>query len=91
LINDFEEDEIVAVLAHEVGHYKRKQHYFNLSASILLTGLTLLFYQYFKTPQRYFAIGRFTSQVFHAALIGCVELLYSPNTENTGLIMTFMS
>ncbi len=41
LIDDLEEDEIVAVLAHEVGHYKRKHIIFNLTASILLTGLTL--------------------------------------------------
>ena len=41
LINDLEEDEIVAVLAHEVGHYKRKHIIFNLFTSILLTGFTL--------------------------------------------------
>src|SRR5690554_4872656 len=41
LINDLEEDEIVAVLAHEVGHYKRKHVIFNLTASIALTGFTL--------------------------------------------------
>jgi STE24 endopeptidase len=38
LINDLEDDEIVAVLAHEVGHYKRKHIIFNLVRSILLTG-----------------------------------------------------
>ena len=31
LINDLEEEEIVAVLAHEVGHYKRKHIVFNLT------------------------------------------------------------
>ena len=41
LINDLDEDEIVAVLAHEVGHYKKKHIIFNLITSILLTGLTL--------------------------------------------------
>ncbi|MDO1498947.1 M48 family metalloprotease, partial [Winogradskyella maritima] len=41
LINDLEEEEIVAVLAHEVGHYKRKHIIFNLASSILLTGLML--------------------------------------------------
>ena len=41
LINDLETDEIVAVLAHEVGHYKRKHIIFNLIVSILLTGFTL--------------------------------------------------
>ena len=41
LINDLEEDEIVSVLAHEVGHYKKKHIIFNLVSSVLLTGLTL--------------------------------------------------
>lgn len=41
LVNDLDEDEIVAVLAHEVGHYKKKHIIFNLISSILLTGFTL--------------------------------------------------
>src|SRR5690554_1348780 len=41
LIDELQEDEIVAVLAHEVGHYKRKHVIFNLTASIALTGFTL--------------------------------------------------
>ena len=41
LINDLNTDEIVAVLAHEVGHYKRKHIIFNLITSILLTGIML--------------------------------------------------
>ena len=41
LINDLEAEEIVAVLAHEVGHYKKKHIIFNLFASIILTGVTL--------------------------------------------------
>ena len=46
LIDDLETDEIVAVLAHEVGHYKRKHVLFNMFVSILLTGFTLYIYPY---------------------------------------------
>ena len=42
LINDLEEEEIVAVLAHEVGHYKRKHILFNLIISTLIMGFTFL-------------------------------------------------
>mgnify|MGYP003683159757 CR=1 FL=1 len=42
LINDLEEEEIVAVLAHEIGHYKRKHIIYNLATSVLLTGVMLL-------------------------------------------------
>tara|TARA_R110002050_G_scaffold207331_1_gene343424 strand:- start:2070 stop:3302 length:1233 start_codon:yes stop_codon:yes gene_type:complete len=90
LINDLEEDEIVAVLAHEVGHYKRKHIIFNLSASILLTGLTLFILSIFiNNPEVSLAIG-VSQPSFHAALIG-FGILYSPISEFTGLIMNAMS
>ena len=38
LINDLEEDEIVAVFAHEVGHYKKNHIIINLIASVITTG-----------------------------------------------------
>lgn len=90
LINDLEEEEIVAVLAHEVGHYKRKHIVFNLAASILLTGLTLFLLSLFiNNPQVSLAIG-VSQPSFHAALIG-FGILYSPISEVTGLIMNHLS
>jgi STE24 endopeptidase len=90
LINDLEEDEIVAVLAHEVGHYKRKHILFNLTASILLTGLTLFILSIFiNNPEVSLAIG-VSQPSFHAALIG-FGILYSPISEITGLVMNAMS
>ncbi len=90
LINDLEEDEIVAVLAHEVGHYKRKHIIFNLSASILLTGFTLFILSIFiNNPELSLAIG-VSQPSFHAALIG-FGILYSPISEITGLVMNAMS
>ena len=90
LIADLEEDEIVAVLAHEVGHYKRKHIIFNLTASILTMGLTLFILSLFiNTPQISLAIGVFNPS-FHAALIG-FGILYSPISEITGLVMNYFS
>lgn len=90
LINDLDEKEIVAVLAHEVGHYKRKHIIFNLTASILLTGLTLFVLSIFvNNPDLSLAIGVKQSS-FHAALIGFM-LLYSPISAITGLAMNFLS
>ena len=90
LINDLNEDEIVAVLAHEVGHYKRKHIIFNLVSSILLTGFTLYILSLFiNTPEVSLAIG-VSQPSFHAALIG-FGILYSPISEITGLIMNYMS
>jgi STE24 endopeptidase len=90
LINDLEEDEIVAVLAHEVGHYKRKHIIFNLFASVLLAGLTLFILSLFiNNPNMSLAIG-VSKPSFHAALIG-FGILYSPISEITGLFMNYLS
>ena len=90
LINDLDEEEIVSVLAHEVGHYKRKHIIFNLFASILLTGLTLYILSVFiSNPLLSNAIG-VEIPSFHAGLIA-FGLLYSPISEITGLIMNYFS
>ncbi|MBR9853049.1 MAG: M48 family metallopeptidase [Algicola sp.] len=90
LINDLNEDEIVAVLAHEVGHYKRNHIIVNLIVSLLTTGLTLFILSLFiNNPKMSLAIG-VSAPSFHAALIG-FALLYSPISELTGLIMNYLS
>lgn len=90
LVSDLEEDEIVAVLAHEVGHYKRKHIIFNLVTSIALTGLTLYILSIFiANPLLSNAIG-VNVPSFHAGLVA-FGLLYSPISEITGLIMNYFS
>ncbi|WP_299112884.1 M48 family metallopeptidase [uncultured Winogradskyella sp.] len=90
LVNDLDDEEIVAVLAHEVGHYKRKHIIFNLVASVLLTGLTLYILSIFiSNPLLSNAIG-VAIPSFHVGLIA-FGLLYSPISELTGLIMNYVS
>lgn len=90
LITDLDEEEIVAVLAHEVGHYKRKHIIFNLTVSILLTGFMLFLLSLFiNNPELSFAIG-VDRPSFHAALIG-FGILYGPISEITGLLMNYFS
>jgi STE24 endopeptidase len=90
LVNDLDDEEIVAVLAHEVGHYKRKHIIFNLVTSILLTGLTLYILSIFiSNPLLSNAIGVETPS-FHVGLIA-FGLLYSPISEITGLLMNHFS
>ncbi|GGK19617.1 peptidase M48 [Yeosuana aromativorans] len=90
LMSDLEDDEIVAVLAHEVGHYKKKHIIFNLISSILLTGLTLYVLSLFiSNPVLSNALGVDTPS-FHIGLIA-FGLLYAPISEITGLIMNLFS
>ena len=90
LINDLEDEEIVAVLAHEVGHYEKKHIIYNLISSILLTGLTLYILSLLiSNPLLSEALG-VTTPSFHIGLIA-FGLLYSPISEITGLIMNVIS
>jgi STE24 endopeptidase len=90
LVNDLDDEEIVAVLAHEVGHYKRKHIIFNLFTSILLTGLTLYILSLLiSNPLLSNALG-VEIPSFHIGLIA-FGLLYSPISEITGLIMNYLS
>lgn len=90
LVDKLDEEEIVAVLAHEVGHYKRNHIIFNLVTSILLTGLTLYILSIFiSNPILSNALGVKIAS-FHVGLIA-FGLLYSPISEVTGLIMNQFS
>lgn len=90
LINDLEEDEIVAVLAHEVGHYKRKHIIYNLFLSTVLTGFTLWLLSLFITsPVLSEALG-VQIPSFHIGMIA-FGLLYSPISQITGLFMNSLS
>ena len=90
LIKDLDEEEIVAVLAHEIGHYKRKHIIFNLLASISLTGFTLYILSILvSNPLLSNALGVEIAS-FHIGLIA-FGLLYSPISEITSLIMNILS
>lgn len=90
LINDLEEEEIVAVLAHEVGHYKKNHIIVNLIASVLTTGFTLWLLSLFVgNPILSQALG-VSEPSFHIGLVA-FGILYSPISEITGLIMNYIS
>ena len=90
LINDLDEEEIVAVLAHEVGHYKRKHIIFNLIVSIATTGFTLWLLSLFVGNSLLSEALNVPNPSFHIGLIA-FGVLYSPISEITGLVMNFIS
>jgi len=90
LINDLEEEEIVAVLAHEVGHYKKKHIVYNLISSIISTGLMLwIFSLMVDSPVLAEALG-VSEPNFHIALIS-FGILYTPISKITGIFMNWLS
>ena len=90
LINDLEEEEIVAVLAHEVGHYKKNHIIINLIISILTTGFTLWVLSLLVgNPLLSAALG-VEYPAFHIGLVA-FGILYSPISEVTGIVMNYLS
>ncbi|KAA3618517.1 MAG: M48 family peptidase [Flavobacterium sp.] len=90
LINDLEDEEIVAVLAHEVGHYKKKHIVINLLASILTTGFTLWVLSIFVGNPLLSEALNVSEPSFHIGLIA-FGILFTPISEITGLLMNYLS
>jgi len=90
LIKEMSDEEIVAVLAHEMGHYKKKHVIRRLVSSILLTGLMLfLFSLVVDNPALSGALGTGTSS-FHIGLV-VFGILYSPLSLVIGLAGNYLS
>ena len=90
LIQDLTGDEIVAVLAHEVGHYKKRHTLQFMAASVLQTGFMLwLFSLCVNQPALSEALGG-DRNYFQLGLVAFV-LLYSPVGMILGLFMNMWS
>ena len=90
LMKEFSDEEIIAVLAHEIGHYKKKHVLQSLVASVVLTGIMLfLFSLVVNNPMLSQAMGAGSSS-FHIGLI-VFGILYSPLSLVIGLFSNFVS
>lgn len=90
LIEDLDTDEIVAVLAHEIGHYKKKHTKKGMIISVLQTGLTLYILSLLiSNPELSKALGA-EQTGFHLGLIA-FGILYSPVSTVLGLGMNMFS
>ena len=90
LIKDLDEEEIVAVLAHEVGHYKRNHIIINLFAAIITTGFTLWLLSLFIGNPLLSEALHVSQPSFHIGLVA-FGILYSPISGITGLLMNYLS
>ena len=90
LLDEFSEEEIVAVLAHEIGHYRKKHILKSLISSVLLTGVMLfLFSLVVSNPLLSQAMGAKTAS-FHIGLM-VFGILYSPLSLIIGLVSNYFS
>jgi STE24 endopeptidase len=90
LIEKLSKEEITAVLAHEIGHYKKKHTLISVVSSILQTGITLYILSLFVgNPNLSKALGSDIPS-FHLGLI-TFGFLYSPISTIIGLFMNVIS
>lgn len=90
LINDLAVNELVAVLAHEIGHYKKHHVIWSLTLGIIQTGIVLFIFSLFVgSPELSAALG-VEKPSFHIGLIA-FGVLYSPISMFTGLAMNIFS
>ncbi|HOK52218.1 MAG TPA: M48 family metallopeptidase [Bacteroidales bacterium] len=90
LISQLSTDEIVAVLAHEIGHYKYRHNYKGLVLSLLQMGLTLYILSLFiNSPALTEALGVHTQAVHISLLV--FGILYSPISLLAGLLGNIVS
>ena len=95
LINDHTVDELVAVLAHEIGHYKKKHTLKGIILSILQTGLMLFVLSLFIRKDSAIAVALAEAlgtnkPSFHIGILA-FGLLYSPLSLIIGLLMNMFS
>lgn len=100
LIADHTTEELVAVLAHEIGHYKKKHTLVGIILSLLQTGIMLYILSLFIKPGSALsqslcqALGGFSmvpvSQSFYMGIMA-FGILYSPLSLVLGLFMNILS
>ncbi|NTV84895.1 MAG: M48 family metallopeptidase, partial [Bacteroidales bacterium] len=90
LIKDHSVDELVAVLAHEIGHYKKKHTLIGTITSILQTGLMLfILSRFLSSPYLSGALGA-SEPSFHLSVVA-FGILYTPLSIILGLAMNALS
>jgi STE24 endopeptidase len=100
LIQDHTNEELVAILAHEIGHYKKKHTLMGIILSTLQTGIMLFILSFFIRKDSTVAqslcqavsgfSGLEIKQSFHVGILA-FGLLYSPLSFILGLILNEIS
>ncbi len=90
LVNDLSVDEIVGVLAHEIGHYKKKHTLMGIITGVFQVGVMLYVFSLFVNSWALSAALGVSEPAFHIALIA-FGILYSPISGITGMFSSVMS
>jgi STE24 endopeptidase len=90
LVNNYSKDEILAVLAHEIGHYKLKHTQKTLFVSLLQTAIMFYLLSLFL-GNKYLAEALGTSQASFEICLTGFAILYSPVSELLSFLLNSLS
>jgi STE24 endopeptidase len=90
LIEQLTTDQIVAVLAHEVGHYKKKHTAQSLVLSIVQTGIMLFLLGLFLRMEVFSQVLGSINASFHVGIIA-FSIIFSPISTLIGIGMNMLS
>jgi STE24 endopeptidase len=90
LIEEHSHEELLAILAHEIGHYKKKHILWSFGLSAINMLITLFILAWFiKTPELSQALG--APEVNFAIGLIAFSLIYSPISTLTSIAMNMLS
>ncbi len=90
LIENYSNDELVSVLAHEVGHYKKKHILVSMLLTILQLGLMCFLFELCMSQDIIANSLGSEKMNFHLGIIA-FSFLYSPVSLLTGILMNLLS
>ena len=90
LINEHSKEELTAILAHEVGHYKKKHIFTSMLLGVLQMGFMLYLLKLFIGNE---LLSQALGADAHSVQLGLIgfTMLYSPVSMLTGILMNLLS
>ena len=90
LMEQMDDDEILAVIAHEVGHYQLKHIHIGIFLSALQTGMMLFILSLFINNSELFSVFSMENLSIYASLI-FFSILYTPISMIMGVVFSLIS
>ena len=90
LVEQMDDEEIVSVIAHEVGHYKLKHIYSGILLSAIQSGIMLYVMSLFLENRALFDVFYMENTSIYASLV-FFSMLYAPISLLLGIFFTYIS
>jgi len=90
LVDQMDDDEIVSVIAHEVGHYKLKHVYSGILLSSIQSGIMLYLMSLTLENPALFEVFQVEKTSIYASLV-FFSMLYAPVSMVVGIFFTYIS